>query len=205
MKAAAAALSDPRTACFHARWTIEQAIRWAFKHDRSLRTPYDDGVSALLHDPAFMALAGDAVFRFAKEAIRLGNRAAHDSRPLSRHDSVAAVSHLFQFCYWFARTYCRGDKPPADLTFDPRSLPRPRPPQPTTAAQIQALQQALEESELARERAQEALLDKAELEAELTSGPRRDRGGQGPRGCHARRARLLRGRDPRLPHRPAAW
>jgi type I restriction enzyme R subunit len=163
VKAGAAALSDPRTACFHARWTIEQAIRWAYKHDPSLPTPYDNRVSALLHDPPFMALIGDEVFRFAKEAIRLGNRAAHESRPLTRHDSVAAVSHLFQFCYWFARTYCRGDKPPADLTFDPRSLPRPRPQQETTAAQIQAL----EESELARQRAQEALLDGAELEAEL--------------------------------------
>jgi type I restriction enzyme R subunit len=108
------------------------------------------------------------VFRLTKEAIRLGNRAAHESRPLTNHDSVAAVSHLFQFCYWFARTYCRGDKPPADLTFDPRSLPRPRLSQPTTAAQIQAMEQALEESELARQRAQEALLNKAELEAELT-------------------------------------
>jgi type I restriction enzyme R subunit len=163
VKARAAALSDPRTSCFYARWTIEQVIRWSFTHDRSLPRPYDDRVSALLHDPAFMKLIGDKLFLLAKETIRLGNRAAHDSRPLNSHDSVAAVSHLFQFCYWFARTYCRGDKPPADLTFDPRSLPGPHPSQPTTAAQIQAL----EESELARQRAQEALLDKAELEAEL--------------------------------------
>jgi type I restriction enzyme R subunit len=167
VKASAAALSDPRTACFHARWTIEQTIRWAFTHDPSLPTTYDNRVSARLHHPAFMAFVGERVFLFAKEAIRLGNRAAHDSRPLSRHDSVLAVSHLFQFCYWFARTYCRGEKPPADLTFDPRALPRPRPLQATTAAQIQSLQQALEESELARQRAQKALLDKAKLEAEL--------------------------------------
>jgi type I restriction enzyme R subunit len=56
VKASAAALSDPRTACFHARWTIEQAIRWAFTHDPSLPTTYDKRVSALLHDPEFMAL-----------------------------------------------------------------------------------------------------------------------------------------------------
>jgi type I restriction enzyme, R subunit len=80
----------------------------------------------------------------------------------------AGALHLFQFCYWFAHTYCRGQKPPTDLTFDPQSLPRPGPPQLTTAAQVQELQQTLEESELARKRAQEALLGKAELEAELT-------------------------------------
>ena len=105
--AGSAALRDPRTACFHARWTTEQAIKWAFAHDRSLARPYDEGVSALLHEPTFKALLGDTVFRMAREVIRLGNRAAHESRPLSQHDSVAAVSHLFEFCYWFARTYGR--------------------------------------------------------------------------------------------------
>jgi type I restriction enzyme R subunit len=167
VKAGASALSDPRTACFHARWTIEQAIRWAFTHDRSLGAPYDDSVSALLHDPAFRDLIGDRVFGFARETIRLGNRAAHDSRPLTQHDSVAAVSHLFQFCYWLARTYCRVEKPATDLTFDPRSLPRPPQSQPSTTAQIQELQEALEESEVVRKRVQEELADKAKLVAEL--------------------------------------
>ncbi|MDQ3485428.1 MAG: DEAD/DEAH box helicase family protein [Actinomycetota bacterium] len=166
VKAGASALVDPRASCFHARWTTEQAIRWAYEHDRSLRTPYDDGVSALLHDPAFKDLIGDRVFRFAKETIRLGNRAAHDARPVTHHDSVAAVSQLFQFCYWFVRTYARTAKPPADLTFDPRSLPRPRPPQPSNTAQIQELQRAEEERELARQRARD-LADRAKLEAEL--------------------------------------
>ncbi|HUR18700.1 MAG TPA: DEAD/DEAH box helicase family protein [Acidimicrobiales bacterium] len=167
VKAGAAALSDPRTACFHARWTIEQAIQWAYKHDRTLAAPYDDGVSALLHDPAFKEVAGDKVFRLAKEAIRLGNQAAHKPQPMTHHESVAAVSHLFQFCFWFARTYCRGEKPPADLTFDPRSMPRPRPPQPSNTKEIQELQRALEENEQIRKRVQEELLDKARLEAEL--------------------------------------
>ncbi len=167
VKAGAAALSDPRTACFHARWTIEQAVRWAYDYDRSLPASYDDKVSALLHEPAFRDLMGDKVFRMAKEAIRLGNRAAHDSRPLSQRDSVAAVSHLFQFTYWFARTYGRKQKPPAGLTFDPRTLTKPRPPQPTTTSQIQELQEELEQSKRVRERFERELLDKAKIEAEL--------------------------------------
>ncbi|HSH61744.1 MAG TPA: DEAD/DEAH box helicase family protein [Acidimicrobiales bacterium] len=167
VKAGAAALSDPRTACFHARWTVEQAISWAYEHDRSLPTPWENGLSARLNDPAFKELVGDKVYRFAREVIRLGNHAAHKSQPLTQHDSVAAVSHLFQFCFWFARTYCRGEKPPANLTFDPKTLPRPTPPQASTIVQIQELQQALEESELVRKRVQEELLDKAKLAAEL--------------------------------------
>jgi len=161
------ALGDPRTACFHARRVVELAVTWAFDHDRSLQRPYESNLSALLHEPTFKAAAGDKVFKLAKEVVRLGNRAAHDKTPPSQHDSVAAVSHLFQFCYWFARTYNRGEKPPADLTFDPRGLPKPQPEPATTAAQMQDLQQALEESELARERVRRELLDQAELAAEL--------------------------------------
>ncbi|HUP70053.1 MAG TPA: DEAD/DEAH box helicase family protein [Acidimicrobiales bacterium] len=167
LQAGANALGDPRTACFYARRVVELSVTWAFDHDPSLAMPYEGNVSALLHEPTFKALAGDKVFRLAKEVVRLGNRAAHDKAPPSQHDSVAAVSHLFQFCFWFARTYNRGEKPPADLTFDPRTLPRPGPSPATTAAQIQELQRALEESELARQRAQEELADRAKLEAEL--------------------------------------
>ena len=48
------------------------------RHDRSLRRPYERNVSALLHEPTFKQLAGDKVFKLAKEVVRLGNRAAHD-------------------------------------------------------------------------------------------------------------------------------
>src|SRR5690606_31331763 len=150
VKAAEAALQDPRTACFHARWTVEQAIGWAYDHDSALPEPWDKSVSARLNEPAFKELIGEKVYRFAKEVIRLGNHAAHKPQPLTQHDSVAAVSHLFQFCFWFARTYSRGQGPPADLTFDPRSLPQPAPPQMTTPEQVQELQQELDEVLLAR-------------------------------------------------------
>jgi type I restriction enzyme R subunit len=167
LQAGSTALGDPRTACFYARRVVESAVKWAFEHDRSLQQPYDTNLSAYLHEPSFKALAGDRVFKLAKEVVRLGNRAAHDRQAPSQHDAVAAVSHLFQFCYWFARTYNRGQKPPPDLTFDPRTLPKPRPSPATTAAEMQELQQALEEEQLARKRVQVELMDQAELTAEL--------------------------------------
>ena len=107
------------------------------------------------------------VFRKAREVIRLGNRAAHESSPPSNRDAVAAVSHLFEFLYWFGRTYLRGEKPPADLRFDPRSLPPPAPNPVVTAARIRELQAELEQAEVARARALELVEDRARLEAEL--------------------------------------
>jgi type I restriction enzyme R subunit len=167
LQAGSNALGDPRTACFYARRVVELAVTWAFDHDRSLQRPYESNLSALLHEPSFKALAGDRVFKLAKEVVRLGNRAVHDKAAPSQHDSVAAMSHLFQFCYWFARTYAREEKPRADLSFDPRALPKPPPSPVTTAAQMRDLQAALEESELARQRAQTELMDQARLAEEL--------------------------------------
>ena len=161
------ALSDPRASCFYARRVVELAVTWAFEHDSSLRRPYEDNLSALLHEPSFKSLAGDKVFKLAKEVVRLGNRAAHDKAAPSQHDSVAVMSHLFQFCFWFARTYNRGAKPAADLTFDPRKLPKPAPSPVATAQRIQELQQELEENELIRKRVVAELADKSRLEAEL--------------------------------------
>ncbi len=46
-KAEGAIHGDPRTACFYARRTVELAVTWAFKADRSLRMPYQDNLMAL--------------------------------------------------------------------------------------------------------------------------------------------------------------
>jgi type I restriction enzyme R subunit len=43
------AYPDPRTACFYARRGLEVVVHWLFKHDASLRLPYQDNLSALIH------------------------------------------------------------------------------------------------------------------------------------------------------------
>jgi type I restriction enzyme R subunit len=49
--------SDPRTACFYARRALELAVAWIYRHDSSLRLPYQDNLSALIHEPTFKAAA----------------------------------------------------------------------------------------------------------------------------------------------------
>lgn len=39
---------DPRAACFHARFTLEAVVHWLYRHDASLRMPYDQSLGALL-------------------------------------------------------------------------------------------------------------------------------------------------------------
>src|SRR6185369_1748 len=101
-KAEAIVHLDPRTACFYARRTLELAIAWAFKYDPSLRLPYQDNLSALIHEPTFKTAAGEAVFSKARVINSLGNQAVHSRRAVPETDALAAVRELFHVVYWFA-------------------------------------------------------------------------------------------------------
>src|SRR6187397_2661509 len=110
--------ADPRTACFYARRALELAVSWAFKHDAGLMLPYQDNLSALIHEPSFRQTAGEAVFNKARVINTLGNRAVHSHRPVSEADALVAVRELFHVAYWFARTYGRTGPPAPGLAFD---------------------------------------------------------------------------------------
>src|SRR6266446_2443962 len=103
--------SDPRTACFYARRALELAVAWAYKSDASLRLPYQDNLSALIHEPSFKAAVGEAVFSKARVINTLGNQAVHSHRPIKQFDALTAVRELFHVAYWLAHTYARGAKP----------------------------------------------------------------------------------------------
>lgn len=125
IKAEELANTDARTACFYARRTLELAVVWLYKHDKALRLPYQDHLSALIHEPTFKATAGDAVFTKAKLIKDLGNLAVHSTRPILRTDALTATRELFHVCYWLARTYGQRARPAPDLRFDGTLLPLP--------------------------------------------------------------------------------
>lgn len=115
--------SDPRSAAFYARRTVELAVQWAYKNDSGLHFPYDGKISALIHEPSFVSRAGQAIFTKAKLIIRIGNRAVHEAKETSAKDATDAVRELFHLTFWLARTYAKA--PPADgLSFDPARLTR---------------------------------------------------------------------------------
>ena len=163
-KSEAAVHADPRTACFYARRALELAVSWAFKHDAGLRLPYQDNLSALIHEPSFKHTAGEAVFNKARVINTLGNRAVHSHRPVPEADALAAVRELFHVAYWFARTYGRTGRPAPGLGFDAAALPRPERVAAQTAEQLQALEARLREKD---ENLAALLADKTALDEEL--------------------------------------
>src|ERR687892_379107 len=118
-KAEAAVRADPRTACFSARRALELAVSWAYKHDATLKLPYQDNLSALIHEPSFKQAAGEAVFSKARVINTLGNRAVHGARAVPQDDAVVAVRELFHVSYWLAHTYARAERPSPGIAFDP--------------------------------------------------------------------------------------
>ncbi|KAF0178575.1 MAG: type I restriction enzyme R subunit [Limisphaerales bacterium] len=74
-QAEALAFQDARAACCYARHTLELAVHWLYKHDSALKLPYQEHLSALIHEPTFKKTVGDAMFakaRVLKELWQLG-------------------------------------------------------------------------------------------------------------------------------------
>ncbi len=163
-KAEAAVHSDARTACFYARRALELTVDWAFKFDPALKLPYQDNLSALIHEPTFRQTAGEAVFSKARVINTLGNRAVHSHRPVPEADALVSVRELFHVTYWLAHTYGRVARPDPGLTFDPGALPRAAKAGAQTAEQLQALEARLREKD---ENLAALLADKNALDEEL--------------------------------------
>ncbi len=119
--------TDARACCFYARRTLELAVAWLYKHDQALRLPYQDNLSALIHEPTFRQTVGDALFTKARLIKNLGNMAVHGTKKMVAADALNATRELFHFCYWLARTFGRTDgktaRPDPGLRFDVNLLP----------------------------------------------------------------------------------
>jgi type I restriction enzyme R subunit len=165
------ARTDARGACFYARLSLETIVGWLYRHERSLRSPYETTLSARIHEATFQKLVGPARLAKAKVIKDLGNKAAHESRALPSGDGIAAVRELFHLSYWLVHTYAKGDKPAASVAFSAdalplnRAVPAERLDQLNAAAQrfIDAVK-AQEAAEAARRASEE---DRSRLEAEL--------------------------------------
>lgn len=132
------ALSDPRTACFYARRTIELLVEWVYDNDAQLQRPLGYGTLAdLIFAPDFRDIAGEQMrrFRLLKD---LGNKAVHRVEPIRVGDAVTAASELFQVLRWLVLTYGFDRDAVQGLSFDRARLPDP---QASQAAEVQSREQ----------------------------------------------------------------
>lgn len=163
-RAEGAAHGDARTSCFYARRALELAVDWLYKHDPSFHLPYQDNLSALIHEPSFRKVVGDALFTKARLIKDLGNLAVHSTRKMQPADALSATRELFHVCYWLARTYGRTARPAPGLAFSSSLLPKASGIPTQTQEQLQKLEFDLRERD---EKLSALLADKAALSEEL--------------------------------------
>lgn len=169
------AAADPRTACFYARRCLEQTLKWLYRADRTLRKPYQRNLNAMIAEPSMQSLVGTGLHTKMEIIRRLGNRAVHESRPVSDRDALSVVGELFHVTYWLARHYTRGPDavPPSALAFDTALVPRPTAPHPHTRAELKALadQLAAKDKALAEAEEQNTSLDEqiAKLQEQIAA------------------------------------
>lgn len=165
-KSESLAHSDPRAACFYARRSLEIAVYWLYRADPALKLPYQENLSALLHEPTFKNAAGDSIFSKASLIHRVGNQAVHSQKPIRQFDAITVTRELFHFCFWLARNYARQEKPADALAFNPALLLRATAPAPAqqNIDQLQRLESQLREKD---ERLTELLADKSRVDDEL--------------------------------------
>ena len=104
-KAEAQILGDPRTACFYSRFALETLVHWLYRHEPSLKFPYEQHLSALLHAPAFQNLLPDNLSYKLRLIQKVGNQAVHSTQPIRQYDALQSVKELHHLCYWLTRTY----------------------------------------------------------------------------------------------------
>src|SRR6266404_5226144 len=163
-KAEADIYPDSRAACFYARRTLELAVRWLYKHDGSLKLPYQDNLSAMIFEPTFRSAVGAAIHAKSRIVKDVGNRAVHTNKLIGPYDSLTAVRELFHVCFWVARTYGRNAKPADGLTFEASQLPKTSPVLPQTLAKLQQMSAELAEKDA---KLQELATDKLTIDEEL--------------------------------------
>ena len=157
-------------AAFYCRLALETAVSWLYRHDGTLKNPYDPTLAALLAEPSFQALVGRTLAVKARFVKDTGNAAAH-GKAVSAGQAAGSLREFFHIAYWLARTYARGAKPPADAAFRIEALPRVTQVAATTLAQLQEVARRFKETVEARDAAEAARRvseeGRAALEAEI--------------------------------------
>lgn len=135
---------------------MELAIKWIYTNDSSVSQPYQDTLSARIHNQSFQKLLPLDLFDHIKYIWKLGNQAAHETRQIKPEESIEALRSLHNFLSWFVSTYTEG--PVSMPPFDPNLIPDPakikelrESKAAATREQIQMLEASLREKDEAKE------------------------------------------------------
>ncbi len=93
------------TVAILARRGLELAVKWVFSYDDELTPPYQDNLASLIHDRNFKNIIDYDLFPMIRYIQKLGNKAVHSPKPVTREQAVLTLRNLFEFTLWIDYSY----------------------------------------------------------------------------------------------------
>ena len=106
---------DVESSVINCRRAMEFAIKWMYSVDKSLEMPYQDNLISLMSTEDFHDLVDDALWKRLDLIRKIGNRAAHNGRKISKDEAILCLQNLFIFMDYVS--YCYSD-PYKQRTYD---------------------------------------------------------------------------------------
>lgn len=101
-------LVSPSTCATITRRALELAVKWLYTNDSDLLLPYQDNLSALIHNNSFIELIDYDMLPLLKYIVKLGNLSVHTSANIERGEAILSLNNLHQFVSWI--DYCYSDE-----------------------------------------------------------------------------------------------
>ncbi|MBK1784455.1 DEAD/DEAH box helicase family protein [Prauserella cavernicola] len=112
--------TDPRSACFYSRRTIERLVTHLFDV-LGLKAPYRNDLNGHLHDAAFKAVTGPAIAKKLDLIRKAGNAAVHETRAVRQEIADAVLRELHHVLIWAAFHHSPHPQAvPVEARFDPK-------------------------------------------------------------------------------------
>ena len=101
---------DYATSVLNCRRAMEFAIKWMYSVDKSLKMPYQDKLVTLMNTNDFKDIIGADIFKRLEYIRTVGNNAAHNSKNISKDQTILALQNLFIFLDFVAYCYAKDYK-----------------------------------------------------------------------------------------------
>ena len=143
------------------RRALELGVKWLYANDNELRIPYNDNLSALVHDITFKNIIDEKLLKQIEYIIKLGNFAVHNNKKISREEAILSLRYLYNFMQWIA--YCYSDNY-IEKEFDESILPK----QTVNILTVKEREDLYEELEAKDKKLEETRKENEELRKQLT-------------------------------------
>ncbi len=110
------------TCAIMSRKALELGVKWVFGVDGELTIPYQQTLATLIYDRNFRSIIDIGLFKKIVYIQKLGNKAVHSNKKVSKEEAVLALKNLHDFMLWITYLYCDEYK---EHKFDESIIPKP--------------------------------------------------------------------------------